>query len=153
MSFLTERTMPVLMNNTVAGASFIQTSVSSVDLQAYQADSLLIVAVVNATSLTGYTITAQGGATTSALGGYCAVPGSTSTLVTWATTNPGTIGFLDLKNCPHRYVGAKHTGLGDHTNVTVIGFPYDSKKQAVPITVSSTVSGTGYYQVVNPTTA
>jgi len=154
MPYLSEQTTPVLMANVVAGTSYTQTSAASVNLATYQADSLLIVATVNATTLTGFTMTAQGGATTSALGGYCAVPGSTATLVTLATTAPNKVLVMDLKNVPHQYVGVKHTGLAA-TNVTIMGYPYDSKLNPVPLTTDapSTVAGTGYYQIVNPTTA
>ena len=154
MSFLSERTQPVLVSNTVAGTSYTQTSGSSVDLRTYQADSIMFVAVVNATTLTGFTMTVQGGDSTTALGGYCVTPGSTTTLMTVSSTAPAKVVYADCKNVKHRYVGVKHTGLAA-SNVTILGFPYDSKLQSVPLSadLSSTVVGTGWYAVVNPTTA
>lgn len=154
VGYLSQQTQPVLMANLVAGTSYAQANSTSVDLSAYDADSLFVVAAVTATTLTGFTMTAQGGATTSALGGYCVAAGSTSSLLTVATTNPAKLLFIDIKNARHRYVGVKHTGLAA-TNGVILGFPYNSKKQPVPLStdLSSTVSGTGFYQSVSPTTA
>ncbi len=155
MSFFSERTQPVLVANLIAGTSYTVANGASVNLATYQADSVYFLAVITATTLTGFTMTVQGGATTSALGGYCLVPGSTATLVTLGTTvTGGKFLYADCKNVPHQYVGVKHTGLGA-TNGAIVAFPYDSKSQRLAISadMASTVSGTGYIAIVNPTTA
>lgn len=155
MSYISERTQPILMANMVAGTSYTVANSASVNLATYQADSLFVVATILASTGTGFTMTAQGGATTSALGAYCAVPGSTATLVTCATTvTGGKVLYIDMKNVPHQYVGVKHTGLGAVSG-SIVGYPYDSKLQVVPMSadLASTVSGAGPYVIVNPTTA
>ncbi len=154
IGFLSERTQPVVMANIVAGTSYTVANSASVDLKAYNADSLLVVAVVSVTTGNGFTMTAQGGASTSALGGYCVAAGSTATLLTVSSTAAGKCCYLDIKNARHQYVGVKHTGLGALTGV-ILGFPYDSKRQPVPLSadLNSTAVGGGYYTSVTPTTA
>jgi len=153
--FLSERTQPVTLTYTTAVSSFAETS-GTVDLQAYNADSCLIVGTVMAATGAGLSMTAIGGDSTSALGGYCVAAGSTSSLLTVASTVIGKSILLDVKNSRHRYVGAKATGLGAGLYL-VQAYPYDSKKQPVPLTttasLASTASGTGFYRSVSPTTA
>lgn len=153
--FLSERTTPITLAYTTAVSSYAETS-ATVDLQAYNADSLLVVGTVSAATGAGLSMTAIGGDSTSALGGYCVAAGSTSSLLTVASTVIGKSILLDVKNSRHRYVGIKSTGLGAGL-YTILGFPYDSKKQPVPLTttasLASTVSGTGFYRSVTPTTA
>ena len=155
MSYLTERTQPVLMANVVAGTSYTAVAAASVDLRAYNADSIVIVATVNATSLTGFTGTATGGASTASMLQLWATAGSSSTVLTLTTTAPAKILYWDLKQHPYRYAGLNHTGLGDKTNVTILGFPYDSKQQPVPLSsdLPSTASGTGYSKTVTAVTS
>jgi hypothetical protein len=154
MSFLSERTQPIVMANIIAGTSYTVANSASVNLSDYGCDSLLVVATVSVTTGNGFTMTAQGGATTSALGGYCVTPGSTATLLTVSCTAAGKVCYLDLKNVPHKYVGVKHTGLGALTGV-IHGYPYDSKSQKISLSadLASTAVGSGYYTSVNPTTA
>lgn len=154
MSFLSERIQPVIMADATAGTSYTVANAASVNLATYGCDSLLIVAHVAASTGTGFTMTAQGGDTTSALGGYCLVPGSTASLMTAATTvTGGKVLYLDVKNAPHKFVGVKHTGLGAVT-ASIIGYPYDSKSQKMPLSANLPTTAVGsYYAVVNPTTA
>lgn len=154
ISYLSEITQPVVLANVVAGTSYTVTSSDSLDLKTYNADSVLLVAVVNATTLTGFTMTAQGGDSTSALGAYCQAAGSTAAVITAASTAPGKAVFIDIKNSRHRYVGVKHTGLAA-SNVTILGFPYNTKQQPVALSasLSSTVVYTGWARAVTPTTA
>lgn len=153
--FLSERTQPVVLAYTTASSSYAEAT-ATVDLQAYNADSVLIVGTVMAATGSGLSMTAIGGDSTSALGGLCVTAGSTSTLLTVASTAIGKCIFLDIKNSRHRYTGIKSTGLGAGI-YHIVGFPYDSKKQPVPLvttaSLSSTVSGTGFYRSVTPTTA
>lgn len=155
MSYLSERTQPYVLANTTSATSYAETT-ATVDMQAVQADSLLIVATVGNTTGGGFTMTAIGGASTSALGGLCVSAGSTSSLLTVATTSMLKASFIDIKNVSHRYVGVKHTGTGA-TQVAILAFPYDSSQEPMPLTatgsLASTVSGTGFYRSVSPTTA
>lgn len=152
--YLSEITQPVILANVVAGTSYTVASSDSIDLKTYNADSVLIVAVTNATTLTGFTMTAQGGDSTSALGGYCQAAGSTAAVITAATTAPGKVMYIDIKNSRHRYVGVKHTGLAA-TNATILAFPYSTKQQplALSASLSSTAQYTGWAKAVSPTTA
>lgn len=153
IGFLSERTQPLVLANIIAGTSYTVTSSASVDLKAYNADSLLVVAVVGVTTGAGFTMTAQGGATTAALGGYCVAAGSTATLLTVSTTAAGKACYIDIKNARHQYVGVKHTGQA--ITGVILGFPYDSKKQPIPLStdLNSTAAGGGVYTSVTPTTA
>ena len=154
-SFLSQLTQPITLANIVAGTSYTVTSSASVDLKAYNADSVLIVATLSVTTGNGFTMTAQGGDTTSALGGYCAAAGSTATLLTVSSTAAGKLCYIDIKNSRHNYVGVKHTGLGALTG-SILGFPYNSKSsQALTLSadLNSTAVGGGYYTSVSPTTA
>lgn len=146
--FLTEHVAPVLMSNTVAGTSYAATGSTVVDLQTQRCDSCLIVAVTNATTLTGFTMTAQASNSTSTgFGGLCTAAGSTASLMTVSSTDVGKILLLDVKNAPNRYLRVSHTGLAA-TNVTILGFPYNSK--VIPCT---TGDATSVVRVINPTTA
>jgi len=153
MSFLSERTQPVIMADATAGTSYtVATSVFN--LATYGCDSLMVVAHVAASTGNGFTMTAQAGATSSAIGGLCLVPGSTASLMTAATTvTGGKVLYLDIKNSPGQFAGIKHTGLGACT-VSIVGYPYDSKVQKIPLSASLPTTSVGsYYAIVNPTTA
>ena len=152
MAHLSEQIQPVLMAIN-AGSSYTVAASSSIDLQAYNADSCLIVATIHDTTTTGFTMTATVGASTAAM--TTALTGSGSTVaLTVGTTAPAKVCWIDLKNLPYRYVGANHTGLAASI-VSILGFPYNSKKQPIPITssVGSTVAGSSNFAVsVNPST-
>ena len=153
LGYLSQTTQPVVIANTTVGSSYVEVS-ATVNLGTYNADSIMIVGLANQVAGAGFTMTAIGGASTSALGGYCTAAGSTSSLLTAATTTSGKLVFIDIKNARHKYVGVKHTGSGAAA-VTILGFPYNTKTQPVPLStdLSSTVSGTGFHRSVSPTTA
>ena len=152
-AFLSSMTQPVLMavNN---ASSYTVAASSSVNLSSWNADSLLIVATIADTTLTGFTMTATGGASTASMTTLVGAAGSGSTAaLTVSSTAPGKCVYIDVKNVTTKFVGANHTGLAASI-VSIVGYPYDSKKQKVDLSgsLSSTASGTGYIVAVSPTT-
>ena len=157
--FLSERIGFKLGVNTVVGNSYTVAQ-RDVDLSLYGADSCLALAVINGTTLTGFTMTAIGGNATDAMGAYCQAAGSTTAVLTASSTAPSKYCWIDVKNCGHRYFGVKETALGTNTGVTIMFFPYDSKSNpisahttTVTAAISSTAQYTGWTRNVSPTTA
>ncbi len=149
MSLISERVQPVVLANIVAGTSYAATGSTPIDMESFNADSVLIVAVLNATTGNGFQMTAQGSASSgTGFSGYCVAAGSTTSLLTVSSTAAGLASYIDMKDVPHRFVRVTSTGLGA-CNVTITAFPYDSKSQ--PVTVQP-VAGS-FIASVSPTSA
>jgi hypothetical protein len=145
VGFLSEKIVPHIGFHPLAAGTTTAAIGQIVDLQASNADSVCLLAMIGNSTGAGASFTLQASATTANFATLCR--SGTTVAITVATTLSNRLLVADAKCVPHRYV----TVLSNTTAavpLSAILVAYDSKKQ--PITASTNVAAS--FQAVAPTT-
>jgi hypothetical protein len=157
MAFFSDLHQPVVLFKSTVITSYAAVSSTELDLQTANADSVFVMALLTGSASAGFSMTAQGSASssTAAYGQYWATAGSSASVMTVGSTAQGKVVYMDLKNVPHRFFRVLHVGT-DAVDPQIIAFPYDSKKRKVPVSAdlpSTSESATSFKTCIAPTTA